>query len=60
MSVVVLVAGVCLAVLAEVCVVTDSTLVAYSLDIGKVLLARAKRSIAVDAVMAVGATQRLG
>ena len=57
---VVLVAGVRLAVLAEVCVVAYSALVASTLDVGKVLLVLAKGPIAVDAVVTATAGKRLG
>jgi hypothetical protein len=58
-GVVVLVTGVRLAVLAEVCVMAYSALVASALDVGKVLLVLAERTIAVDAVMAATAGEGL-
>jgi hypothetical protein len=59
MGVVVPVAWVCLAVLAEVGVVAYSALVTNTLDVRHVL-AIAKRTIAVDAVVAVATSERLG
>jgi hypothetical protein len=58
-SVVVLVARVSLAVLAEVGVVTDGTLVADTFNVRQVLLVFAKRPVTVNTIVAVAAVHRL-
>ena len=57
---VVLVARVSLAILAEVGVMANSALVANALNIRQVLLVGAERPIAIDAVVAVTSVERLG
>ena len=59
-GVVVPIARMGLAVLAEVGVVADSALVSDALNVRQVLLVLAQRSIAVDAVVAVAGVERLG
>lgn len=59
MSVVVLIAWMSLAVLAKVGVVADSALVAGAFNVRQVLFVLAERTVAVDAVVAITAVERL-
>jgi hypothetical protein len=60
MRVVVPIAGMRLAVMAEVSVMADSTLVADALNVGNVLLVPTQGTVAVDTIVAVTTVKRLG